>query len=111
MKLPLQSTQFHVMWSPQSSLHLGSGIHAMDYLGDERFACSRVNGHVRIIDRFGRSHLVPPGGSAGEIPVTDAPIPWHCGGGGAQDWSPPSGSTHISVTRAENGAGYVQYFS
>jgi hypothetical protein len=110
MKLPFQSTKIDVGRSPQSSLHSDSGVHAMDYLGDERFACSKVNGHVRIIDRFGRSHLVPPCGSEGGIPVTDAPIPWHCGGGGAQDWSPPTGCTHISVTRAENGAGHIQYF-
>ena len=70
-------------------MHLDSGIRAADYLRDERFPCAKVNGNVRIIDRFGRSHSVPLGGSEGEITVTNEPIPWHCGGGGAQDWSPP----------------------
>lgn len=67
MKLPFQSTEFQVVRSLRSSLHLDSGVHAMDYLGDKRFACSKVKGHVRIVDRFGRSHLVPPCGSEGEF--------------------------------------------
>jgi hypothetical protein len=81
----------------------------MGKLGDENYACAKVNGDIRIIDRDGKEHHVPAPGASGKIYVNDQKIIWFCGNS-QQDWDPPNGTDYIVVSRKPNGAGVVEYY-
>jgi hypothetical protein len=82
----------------------------MPKLSSENYACAAVNGPIRIIDRDGTEHNVAAPGSSGKIYVNDQKIIWYCGNS-QQDWAPEAATDYIIVSRKDNGAGVVEYYS